>query len=167
MSPADRPPAAPNSYIVNHKSAQDAAYVTAAVQNARRVPDGNLAGADADMSDADLSDLSTIAGFMGACLVDSDSNVMLAAHPGPGDFDLEAAGTARAEVVKAQTSAIRALGVDDAIEDILITQDTQYHLMRPLAQAGSVFMYVALDRRSADLGHARLALTTVQGALRV
>ena len=42
----------------------------------------------------DISDLREVAGFIGACLVDADSGLMLAAENGDTKFDLEAAGAA-------------------------------------------------------------------------
>ena len=115
----------------------------------------------------DISDLRDVAGFIGACLVDSDSGLMLAAEQGDSKFDLEAAGAANTEVVRAKTAAINALGLKDKIEDILITLGTQYHLIRPLESAPSVFIYLAVDRKTANLGMARLKVKSVEGTLKI
>ena len=82
-------------------------------------------------------------------------------------FDVEAAGAANTEVVRAKNDAMKALGLDDYIEDILITLGTQMHLIRPLASNPMVFVYVALDRKKANLGMARLAVKNVEGTLKV
>ncbi len=115
----------------------------------------------------DISDLKNIAGFIGACLVDSDTGLMLAAEGGGAKFDLEAAGAANTEVVRAKNAAMQALGLKDHIEDILITLGTQYHLIRPLASNPTVFIYVALDRKAANLGMARLNVKNIEGTLKV
>ena len=115
----------------------------------------------------DISQLSEIAGFIGACLVDSDSGMMLAAEAGNGKFDLEAAGAANTEVVRAKNAAIKTLGLTDSIEDILITLDSQFHLIRPLQANPSVFIYVALDRKTANLAMARLKTKAVEGTLKI
>lgn len=115
----------------------------------------------------EISELSEIAGFIGACLVDSDTGLMLAAEAGNGKFDLEAAGAANTEVVRAKNAAIKALGLKDEIEDILITLGGQYHLIRPLQSNPAVFIYVALDRKTSNLGMARLKVKTVEGTLKV
>jgi len=47
------------------------------------------------------------------------------------------------------------LGIGGGIDDILITLDTQYHLVRPLPNLGSLFLYVAIDRKRGNLGMAR------------
>ena len=102
-----------------------------------------------------LSELKELSGFIGACLVDSDTGLMLASQTSNTPFDLEAAGAYNTEVVRAKSAAMKALGLDDGIEDILITLGKQMHLIRPLAHNPAVFVYVALDRGSSNLGMAR------------
>lgn len=115
----------------------------------------------------DISELRDVAGFIGACLVDAESGLMLAAEVSEIKFDLEAAGAANTEVVRAKNSAIDALGLNDKIEDILITLGTHYHLIRPLENNRNVFMYLAVDRKKANLGMARLKLKSVEGTLKI
>ena len=115
----------------------------------------------------DISALNNIAGFIGACMVDSESGLMLASEGGSARFDLEAAGAANTEVVRAKNAAMKALNLKDQIEDILITLGTQYHLIRPLATNSAIFIYVALDKKTANLGMARLATKTVEGTINV
>ena len=113
------------------------------------------------VASTDISDLSNIAGFIGACLVDSDTGLMLGSEGG-ANFDLETAAAGNTEVVKAKNAAKEALGLNDYIEDILITLGTQYHLIRPLADTPSVFLYVALDKKTANLGMARIQVKKVE-----
>lgn len=113
----------------------------------------------------DISSLKDIDGFIGACLVDSDTGLMLAAENGKTKFDLEAAGAANTEVVRAKTRAMKALGLKDSIEDIVITQGAQVHLIRPLSANPSVFVYVAVDRANANLGLARNKVKNVEATL--
>lgn len=115
----------------------------------------------------DISDLRETAGFIGACLVDSDSGLMLASEQSDIKFDLEAAGAANNEVVRAKNAAIKALGLKDKIEDILITLGGQYHLIRPLDSNPSVFIYLAVDKKLANLGMARLKTKAVEGTLKI
>lgn len=114
----------------------------------------------------DISTLADIDGFIGACLVDSDTGLMLA-QEGGGKMDMEAAGAANTAVVRAKLAAIETLGLKDAIEDILISLGKQFHLIRPLAANPAVFLYVALDRKNANLGLARLATKKVEATLDV
>jgi len=115
----------------------------------------------------DISELCNVAGFIGACLVDADSGLMLAAENGDSKFDLEAAGAANTEVVRAKNNAIDSLGLDDKIEDILITLGGHYHLIRPLEANRDVFIYLAVDRKTANLGMARLKVKAVEGTLKI
>lgn len=108
-----------------------------------------------------LSALNDLTGFIGACLVDSDTGLMLG-QEGGANIDLEAAGAANTEIVKAKLAAMSALGLDDKIEDILISLGKQYHLIRPLEANPSVFLYVCLDRKAANLGMARIHVKNVE-----
>ena len=117
------------------------------------------------MAHTDISGLENINGFIGACLVDSETGLMMAAEG--GGIDLEAAGAANTEVVKAKLQAIKTLELDDAIDDILITLGKQFHLIRPLHETPSVFMYVALDKKDANLGMARVQVKKVEQTLSI
>ncbi len=119
---------------------------------------------DTQMSNTDISNLSDIGGFIGACLVDSETGLMMASEGG-GKLDLEAAGAANTEVVKAKLSAIDMLGLNDNIDDILITLGKQFHLIRPLEKSPTVFLYVALDKKAANLGMARVQVKKVEKGL--
>lgn len=112
----------------------------------------------------DLGALTQIGGFIGCCLVDSETGLMLSSEGG-GRLDLEAASALNTQVVQAKLQAISALKLDDAIEDLLITLGKQYHLIRPLATNPSIFIYLALDRKAANLGLARLKLKDVEATL--
>ena len=103
----------------------------------------------------DLTPLSDIEGFIGACLVDSDSGMVLGMAGGNGMLDLELAAAGNTEVVRAKRKTMKALGLKDSIEDILITLGKHYHLIRPLDSDDALFLYVALDRSRANLGMAR------------
>ena len=107
---------------------------------------------------------SEIAGFIGACLVDSDSGLMLASEGG-GKIDLEAAAALNTQVVKAKLQTIETLGLNDVIEDILITMGKQLHFIRPLEKAPGVFLYVALDKKTANLGMARMQVRKIESGL--
>lgn len=116
------------------------------------------------MSFTDLSELSDISGFIGACLVDIETGLMMASEGGE-DFDLETAGAANAEVVKAKKAALQMMALDENIGDILITLDSQFHLIRPLEDTPSVFLYIALDKTQANLDIARAEVKKVEKTL--
>ena len=107
---------------------------------------------------------SEIAGFIGACLVDSESGLMLASEGG-GKIDLEAAAALNTQVVKAKLQAIEALGVTDGIEASRCPRGNQWHLSRPLEANPAMFLYVALDKKGANLGMARLQVKKIESSL--
>lgn len=112
----------------------------------------------------DISACADIAGFIGACLVDGDSGLMLASEGG-GRMDMEAAAALNTQVVKAKRQAIEVLGLNDSLEDILITLGRQLHLIRPLEKSPSVFLFVVLDRKAANLGMARMQVKRIESGL--
>ena len=112
----------------------------------------------------DISATTAIGGFIGSCLVDSDSGLMLASEGG-GRLDMEAAAALNTEVVKAKLQAIESLGLNDRIDDILITLGKQLHLIRPLENAPTMFLYVALDKKTANLGMARMQVKNIEATL--
>ncbi|WP_322892147.1 MULTISPECIES: roadblock/LC7 domain-containing protein [unclassified Yoonia] len=114
----------------------------------------------------DITGLSEIGGFIGGCLADSETGLMMASVGG-GSFDLEAAAAANTEVVKAKLAAVKMLGLNDHIDDMLITLGKQFHLIRPLENTPSVFIYVALDKKSANLGMARVQVKKVEQGISI
>jgi predicted regulator of Ras-like GTPase activity (Roadblock/LC7/MglB family) len=112
----------------------------------------------------DISATAEIGGFIGSCLVDSDSGLMLASEGG-GKLDMEAAAALNTQVVKAKLQAMEVLGLNDHIDDILITMGKQIHLIRPLEASPTTFLYVALDKKGANLGMARMQVKKIEAGL--
>lgn len=100
-----------------------------------------------------LDELLSLDGAMCAAIVDSTSGMMLGSA-GSG-IDLEVAAAGNTEVVRAKSKVMRALGLNDVIEDILITLGKQYHIIRPSARKEGVFIYYVLDKNRANLAMAR------------
>lgn len=115
----------------------------------------------ANVKDA-LSKIMQMDGAIGACIVDSNSGMMLGSIGGGTQLNLELAAAGNTEVVRAKRKTVRALNLNDSIEDILITLGRQYHLMRPLTTNDALFIYVALDRSRANLALARHQLAAVE-----
>jgi hypothetical protein len=107
-----------------------------------------------------LDELQQITGFVAAGVAHSESGMSLGALSS-GDFDVDVALATNTEVVRAKLRAIDSLELEDTIEDILITLDGQYHLIRPLEQDPEVFAYLALDKQDSNLAMARYKLESL------
>ena len=110
-----------------------------------------------------LDELMTLDGAMCASVVDSASGMMLGSV-GSG-LDLEVAAAGNTEVMRAKTKTMRALGLNDVIEDILITLGKQYHIIRPSASKDGVFIYVVMDKQRGNLAMARRKVQDVDKEL--
>ena len=95
----------------------------------------------------------TLDGAMCAAVVDSTSGMMLGSI-GSG-VDLEVAAAGNTEVIRAKMKTMRSLGLNDIIEDVLITLGKQYHILRPSARKDGVFIYLVLDKQRSNLAMAR------------
>ena len=116
-----------------------------------------------------LKEAMTIDGTLGVALVDWESGMSLGALGGGKYLDLEVAAAGNTEVVRAKMRTLASLRINDTIEDILITLTKQYHLIRPLKNAGEqgLFLYLALDRAKSNLALARLNLKRIESELTV
>lgn len=113
---------------------------------------------------ASLEEALSIDGAAGAALVDFESGMCLGTAGTPG-FDLELAAAGNTEVVRAKKNIRDKLGLTDRIEDILITLDTQYHLIRMVGT--TMFFYLVLQRDKSNLALARKQLSTIEKALEI
>ncbi|MEM6820738.1 MAG: hypothetical protein AAF558_02185 [Verrucomicrobiota bacterium] len=107
-----------------------------------------------------------IDGALGAAIGDYKSGMCLGAEGNPG-FDLETAIAANTEVIRAKLSAMEQLGINGGIEDILITLDSQYHLIRLVQGQGAIFIYLALSTDKANLAMARHKLASIETDLEI
>jgi hypothetical protein len=113
-----------------------------------------------------LKEAMTTDGALGVALVDWESGMTLGTLGGGKYLDLEVAAAGNTEVVRAKMRTMESLRLDDAIEDILITLNKQYHIIRPLRNQ-NIFLYFVLDRSKANLALARLNLKRVETSLEV
>jgi len=112
-----------------------------------------------------LQKMQELDGFVGACVVDSNSGMMLGAEGGGGVINLEVASAGNTEVVRAKRKTMKALGLTDQIEDILITLGRQYHIIRPLNGNDALFIYLVLDKSKGNLAMSRHQLVAISSDL--
>ncbi|MET3426855.1 hypothetical protein BJ973_006067 [Actinoplanes tereljensis] len=119
--------------------------------------------------DVALKDAMQIGGAIGVALVDHTSGMALGTVGGGKDFDLITAAAANTDVIRAKLRTMEMLGLNEPIEDVLVTLDSQYHLIRPLtARSGhGLFLYLALHKDRANLAMARHQLRNIEQALEI
>ena len=114
-----------------------------------------------------LSKIMQLDGALGACIVDSNSGMMLGSDGGSGPINLEIAAAGNTEVVRAKRKTMKALNLKDNIEDILITLHGQYHLIRPLTSNDALFIYLVLDKARGNLAMSRHQLAAMEKDLSI
>lgn len=107
-----------------------------------------------------LNQLLAVEGAQCAAVVDSGSGMLLGSAGTGVDMELAAAGNT--EVVRAKNKTMQALGLQDTIDDILITLGKQYHIIRPMASKEGIFLYVVLDKARSNLALARRKVQDIE-----
>ena len=120
--------------------------------------------------DTALKEAMSIAGAVGVALVDYESGMSLGTSGGGDWLNLELAAAGNTEVVRSKLRVMSTLALNDSIEDILITLHRQYHLIRlmnSMKTRSSLFLYLVLERESANLALARHHLKRLEMELQV
>ena len=114
-----------------------------------------------------LKEAMMIEGALGVALVDLTSGMALAALGGGKELDMNAAAAGNTDVVRAKLRVMEMLGIEGGIEDILISLTGQYHVIRPLTRRNGtgLFLYLAMDRKRANLALARRQLQQVEAGI--
>lgn len=120
--------------------------------------------------DIALKEAMSISGAVGVALVDYESGMSLGTSGGGDWLNLEIAAAGNTEVIRSKLRVMQSLGLNDSIEDILITLHRQYHLIRlmnSVKSRGSLFLYLVLERDVANLAMARHQLKRIESELQV
>ncbi len=110
-----------------------------------------------------LTEIMLIDGALAVAIVNWQTGELIDGLGSGVNLSLAAAGNS--EVVRAKMKVMHALGLNDRIEDILITLGGQLHLIRLLDSNTDLFLYVILERAVANLGMARMTLQQVESRL--
>jgi DNA-binding response OmpR family regulator len=129
----------------------------------------SLVGKDLHMATVQqsLETAMEIDGALGAALVDYESGMALGMAGGSSALNLEVAAAGNTNVVRAKMKVMGDLNLNDSIEDILITLNNQYHLIRLLKSSKGLFLYLVLSKSQSNLALARHKLSQVEASLTV
>ncbi|MFJ9539204.1 hypothetical protein ACIRPX_18340 [Streptomyces sp. NPDC101225] len=113
--------------------------------------------------------LTAVEGSLGAAVVDYTSGMALGTLGGGKDLNLTIAAAGNTDVVRAMARTMEQVRVKSSIEDILITLEKQYHLIRLIrARSGNgLFLYLVLDKEHSNLAMARHQLKRVEEQLEI
>jgi len=99
-----------------------------------------------------------INGFIAVSVTEVETGMSYCSLTVKPDFDPELASAYNLEVVKAKLNALKALGLNQKINDILITLTDQIHII-DVSEDGRYFIYLAVDSTKANLGLTRATLS--------
>jgi predicted regulator of Ras-like GTPase activity (Roadblock/LC7/MglB family) len=92
-------------------------------------------------------------GAMSVALVDSESGMILG-QAGSG-IDMELAAASASVTLRARLATIKALGVAEKIDDLLISLTSQVQIIHPLPDNPKIFTYLIGDKSKSSLAMAR------------
>jgi len=114
--------------------------------------------------EAALDKLMDIDGAVGAAVVDYENGMTLGTVGGR-NLDMELAGAGTTEVVRSERNIVHDLGLDEQIEDLLISLKSQYHLVRMCRHHEDVFIYLVINRDQGNLGLSRRSIDDIDEQL--
>lgn len=98
-----------------------------------------------------------IPGYIAVTVTEIKSGISYFSDSAVASFDPELASAFNLEVVKAKLNAIKALGLDQNINDIMITLSNQIHII-DISENNDYFIYLAVDSNRANLGMTKALL---------
>lgn len=107
--------------------------------------------------------LESISGFIGGCLIDSQRGSCLGAiSKSLSDAELENIASIAVRLFNAERSCALTVSGSEAVDEILLSLEGQYHLLRPIQHRPEYFFYAIFERARVNLAFARLSLHEVE-----
>lgn len=117
--------------------------------------------------DVILKEAVDIDGAVAALLVDYQSGMSLGQAGDTAVLNLDIAAAGNTDVVRAKMRTMESLGLDDQIDDILITLGSAYHLIKLPKEHPGLFLYLVLDKSKANLAMARHKLSALSSQIEI
>ena len=102
-----------------------------------------------------------IPGYVAVAVTEIKSGISYYSDSSVSSFDPELASAFNLEVVKAKLNAISALGLEQNIDNIMITLTNQIHII-DISENNEYFIYLAVDSTKANLGMTKALLNKVK-----
>jgi len=110
-----------------------------------------------------LEKFEEVDGFKGVALVDARSGMLLGKF-GKSFANPEMTAAAHTELIRSKTRAIEKTGLGEPLEEVVISLDTELHLLRPTRAKASTFLFLCLEREEANLALARIEFADLEEA---
>ena len=123
-----------------------------------------MMGTHMDVNEA-MREVMSIDGAVGASIVDHESGMVLAEAGEHSELDYTAARFA--DVVRMNLDIMTSSGLDVGMQDVLITYDSSFVLLRLLRNWEGLFMLINFNRIGPNLGLARYKLSQVERRLKI
>lgn len=119
--------------------------------------------------DVALKEMMLLDGALGAAVVDYDSGMPLDVAGSSRIVNIEVAAAGSTELIRAKLRTIEQLGLEQEIEDVLVTLSRHHHLIRPATgpQSTGLFFFLVLDRDRGNLALARHRLKNIAAHLEI
>ena len=98
-----------------------------------------------------------VPGYIAVAVSEIKSGISYYSDSALAGIDPELASAFNLEVVKAKLNAINALGLNESIDDIMITMTNQIHII-DVSDNNEYFIYLAVDSTKANLGMTKALL---------
>ncbi len=98
--------------------------------------------------------IGSVEGLIGLSVTDVNTGESYEAYSSDSSFDAKVASAYNLEVVRAKIAAIKALGLEEEIEEISIVLSSQIHIIN-ISPSKTYFIYMAVDSSKANIGIAR------------
>jgi predicted regulator of Ras-like GTPase activity (Roadblock/LC7/MglB family) len=113
-----------------------------------------------------LADMLTLDGLLGCAVVDGTTGLVLARElreDQPVDMDL--AGAACAQVLRAHRLAARSMGLSENTEEVMTSAGARQQVLRTVSHYPELFLVALLDKQRTNLALARFKLMEVERSL--
>lgn len=113
-----------------------------------------------------LAAMAPIEGLLGYAVVDTSTGLVLARETRDGlHVDMDLAGAASAQVLRAHRLAARNMGLPGPVDEIITSAGARQQVMRSLSHYPDLFLVALLDRQRTNLALARFQLIEVERSL--